>query len=85
MRIPHLLKRFQKHVQGTEYWGVDVFDDGTVQVYHEINPRDGFDQSCTIDEFMEGRYNGEVELALGEEKLRDILVFLAERRASSRD
>lgn len=83
MRMTQLLKRFQKRVQGTEYVGLDVFDDETVRVYHELNPRDGFDQSCTIAEFLEGRFHSEVEKDLGEERLREILAYLAERRASS--
>ena len=75
-KLRQLLRRFQVHIEGYEYKGLDIFDDATLQYYHELNPKDIFWTDLTAEEFLQGKCYNEVKELFDEKIFNEIISFL---------
>jgi hypothetical protein len=76
MKQIKLLQRFQKTLENSEVIGVDIFDDMSIQFYHEKNPKESFSEECRIEEFLQGKFQDEIRSKLGKENLELIRYYL---------
>jgi hypothetical protein len=69
-------KTWKVQLSEFHFKGIDVFNDGRVQIWEEFNPRDTHDDRCTAELFLNGKFNDYVEQALGKEKLEEIREYV---------
>ncbi len=75
-------KDFRVHVQGCEFRGVSVLNDGTVHHYEEQNPRDVYWTELTRDEVLKGKENKAIRDTLGAELFAELMAYLKKQKYS---
>lgn len=69
-------KTWQVQLTELKFKGIDVFSDGTISIWEEVNPRDCYSDCCEVADFLNGKFQDWVEKELGAAVLKEIIDYL---------